>query len=95
MALWADIVGITGITRRCGGLWRFLIVWAKGRTALELERERNRPTTEVIQLLSGGDELLEYEPEGRLRIIRRAESATTSPIVIGETLPRPNGKLDP
>src|SRR5207249_4212341 len=67
MALWGGIAGIARVTRRCDGLWRFLIVRAKGRTAVELERERNRATAEVIRLLSNGDELLEFETKGRLR----------------------------
>ncbi len=39
MALWGGIAGITGIARRYVGLWAFLTVRAKGRTAVELERE--------------------------------------------------------
>jgi hypothetical protein len=93
MALWGGIAGLAGVTRRCGGLWRFLIVRAKGRTAVELERERNRATAEVIGLLAGGDELLEYEPGGRLRVIRRSESAASASTVPGETLPRSGGEL--
>jgi hypothetical protein len=94
MALWGSIAGLAGITRCCGGLWRFLIVRAKGRTAVELERERNRATAEVIRLLPGGCELLEYEPKGRLRVIRRSGSAIMASTMTGETLPGPSGELD-
>ena len=85
--------GITGITWRCGGLWSYLIVRAKGRTAVELERERNRATAEALRLLSSHCELLEYEREGRLRVIRRSGPAT-APSAVAETLPRPNGERD-
>jgi hypothetical protein len=68
MVVWC---GITGIARCWEGLWRFLTVRAKGRTAVELERERNRATAEVIRLLPRDCEVLEYEPNGRLRVIRR------------------------
>lgn len=88
MVFWRDITGMTGMTRCCGGLWRFLIVRTRGRTAVELERERNRATAEVIRLLPRDCELLEYEREGRLRVIRRSGPATTAPTVIGEQLPR-------
>jgi hypothetical protein len=71
MMWWHGIAGIAGMSRRCGGLWRFLITWSQGRTAVELERERNRATAEVLRLLPGGCELLEYERGGRLRVIRR------------------------
>ena len=52
------------VTRRCSGLWRFLVVRTKGRVAVELEQERNRATAEVIRLLPENCELLEYEPAG-------------------------------
>jgi len=76
------------VTRRCGGLWRFLAVRAEGRTAVELERERNRATAEVIRLLPGDCELLEYEPKGRLRVIRRSGPPATAANVTGERLAR-------
>jgi len=91
MAFWH---GIIGVTRCCGGLRRFLIARARGRTAIELERERNRATATVIRLLPPDSELLEYEPEGRLRIIRMSGSAATPPIQIAETLPRSSGEHD-
>lgn len=82
--VWPGIAGVAaGVTRRCG-LWRFLIARAEGRTAVALERERNRATIEVIRLLPGGCELLEYEPGGRLRVIRPHPPAITD----GES-PRP------
>lgn len=89
---WPGFAGIAGMTRRCGGLWRFLIARAEGRTAVELERERNRATAEVLQVLPSGCELLEYEREGRLRVIRWP----ARPVVIaGEVLPDPDGEPGP
>jgi hypothetical protein len=86
MVGWCGITGITRIAQCCDGLWRFLIARAMARTAVELERERNRATAEVIRLLPIDCELLEYEPDGRLRVIRRSGLATTAPAVPGETL---------
>ena len=94
MVLWRGITGITGITRCCDGLWRFLIARTKGRVAIELERERNRATADVIRLLPGDCELLEYEPEGRLRVIRRSGPEATISALTGETLLSPSGELD-
>jgi len=91
MAFWH---GIIGATRYCSGLWQFLIVRTKGRTAIELERERNRATAAVIQLLPPHSELLEYEPQGRLRVIRISGWAASAPTVAGETLPGASGELD-
>jgi hypothetical protein len=87
MGLCGSITALAGITRRCSGLWRFLIVRAQGRVAVELERERNRATAEVIQLLPDNCELLEYEPRGRLRVIRKPGPAVAAPAVAGEVLP--------
>jgi hypothetical protein len=86
MELCSSIAGLAGITRRCSGLWRFLIVRAKGRAAGGLEQERNRATAEVIQLLPENCELLEYEPAGRLRVIRRLGPGVAAPTVPGEVL---------
>jgi hypothetical protein len=84
MALWGSIVGLAGVTRLWGGPWRFLILWVEGRRAVELERERNRATAEMIRLLPRNCELLEYEPKGRLRVIRR--SGPVTPAVVGGML---------
>jgi hypothetical protein len=84
--------GITGLTR-CYGLWRFLIARDQGRTAIELERERNRATAIAISMLPGDCELLEYEPQGRLRVIRRSVPPPAAPGVTGERLPRLDGGL--
>ena len=89
--LWGGIAGIAGMTRRCGGLWRFLIARVEGRTAIELERERNRATAEAIRLLPSDCELLEYEREGRLRVIRKSGQPT---VIAGGTLHDPSGELD-
>lgn len=73
MVSWcSSILCLAGATRRCGGLWRFLIARQEGRTAIELERERNRATAEALRLVSVGCELLEFERNGRLRVIRRS-----------------------
>jgi hypothetical protein len=61
---------IADATRCFGGLWKYLIARTSGRTAIELERERNRATEAVLQLLPAGAEMLEYEHDGRLRVIR-------------------------
>lgn len=91
MVFWHGITGIAGMTRRCGGLWQFLIVRATGRTAVELERERNRATAEALRLVPYDCELLEYEREGRLRVIRRSGPPQT---VTGEARPEPSGELE-
>ncbi len=94
MMLWRGITGITGITQRCGGLWRFLIVRARGRIAIDLERERNRATADALRLLPGDCELLEYQFGGRLRVIRRPGLAGTIPTAIDEKFPESSGELD-
>jgi hypothetical protein len=91
--LGGSLVGISGISRRCGGLWRYLSIRAQGKTAVELERERNRATAEVIQLLPEGYELLECEREGRLRVIRRSVPAEDL-AAADYKLPGPGGELD-
>lgn len=90
MVLWQGIAGVAGMTRRHGGLWRFLIARVRGRTTIELERERNRATVEAIRLLPGDCELLEYECNGRLRVIRKGPQPTVTAV---EKLPD-SGKLD-
>lgn len=87
MELCGSITALAGITRRCSGLWRFLIVRNQGRVALELERERNRATAEVLQVLPDNCELLEYEPTGRLRVIRKLGPTVPPSAAIGEMLP--------
>jgi hypothetical protein len=91
---WSGIDGIHGRTRLCAGLWNFMIVRVKERTAVELERERNRATGAAIQLLPRDCELLEYEPEGRLRVIRRVGLATIPPTTVGERLPGAGDELN-
>jgi hypothetical protein len=83
---------VRGIAGRCGGLWRYLIVRAQGRTALELERERNRATMSALRLLPDCCELLEYESEGRLRIIRRTGPAARSGVAGVEWQPERGGE---
>jgi hypothetical protein len=85
--------GISGITRCWGGFWRYMTVRVSGRTAVELERERNRATAAAIQLLPPGAELLEDEPGGRLRVIRMPEQASQTPVVIRDATPSPRGEL--
>jgi hypothetical protein len=76
---------------RQSGIWRFLIARICGRTVLELERERNHATAAVIQLLPAGAELLECEPEGRLRVVR-IPSQGYSPTAIRDESLRIDGK---
>lgn len=52
------------------GMWSYLVARVNGRTAIELERERNRGTVEAVRSVPYGGELIENEPGGRLRIIR-------------------------
>jgi hypothetical protein len=87
---WSSIACIAGVTRRCGGLWRFLVAREEGRTAIELERERNRATAEALRLVAEGCELLEFEREGRLRVIRRPGQPTA---VAGGAPGDPGGEL--
>jgi len=87
---WCSIACIAGVTRRCGGLWRFLIAREEGRTAIELERERNRATAEALRLVSGGCELLEFERDGRLRVIRGSGMLVAA---AGEAPGDPGGEL--
>lgn len=87
VGLVGSITALAGITRRCSGLWSFLVVRVQGRVAVELERERNRATAEIIQLLPENCELLEYEPMGRLRVIRKLRSTMAAPTVASEMLP--------
>lgn len=63
-------LGFKSIARFCSGLWDYLTARVQGRTAVELERERNHGTTEMIKALPPGAELLENEPNGRSRMIR-------------------------
>lgn len=62
----------TVFSHRRVGLWRFLIARDAGRTCLRLERERNAATAVVLSLLPPGGELLESEPGGRTRLIRKS-----------------------
>jgi hypothetical protein len=89
MVSWCSIASIAGVARRCGGFWRFLIAREEGRTAIELERERNRATAEALRLVPGGCELLEFERDGRLRVIRRPGQP-----LAGEALSSPGRELD-
>jgi hypothetical protein len=58
------------IARSCGGLWSFLTARACGRARVDLERERNRGTEQVIRLLPPGAELVEGDAHGWRRAIR-------------------------
>jgi hypothetical protein len=93
MVFWRGILGITGTTRCCNGLWTFLIIKARGRTAIELEHERNVATAKAIELLPRGSELLEYEPDGRLRVIRMYGPAAAEDAYHKETLPRARDEI--
>ena len=89
------MAGVAGVARRCGGLWRYLIVRAQGRTAVELERERNRATFEAMRSLPRDCELLEFERNGRLRVIRRAGPSLAGPSESGGPLSGQGGELNP
>ncbi|MFI6573999.1 hypothetical protein [Nocardia fluminea] len=52
-----------------GGLWAHLNVRVQSKTALEIERERNRATAEDIRVLPHGAKLIETEVGGRTRVI--------------------------
>jgi len=91
--IWYGATRLTGITRSCGGLWRFLIARVKGRTAVELERERNLATARAITLLPPGAELLENEPCGRLRVIRIPAGHPTRSPAARELPPGQDGEL--
>jgi len=82
-----------GATRYFGGLWKYLAARASGRTAIELERERNRATAAAIQLLPAGAEMMEYEREGRFRVIRMPKAGDPPPVVITDIRSRTNGEL--
>jgi len=71
--------GLESIAKCCSGLWQFLTARVNGRTAVELERERNRGTAEVIKVLPPGAELLENEPNGRLRAAPDAPPPGSAP----------------
>ena len=92
MLLESCLIGTAAIARRRGGLWRYLTARAKGRTAVELERERNRATIEALRQLPPGCELLEYEREGRLRVIRPATSPGSLGLA-GRQPPETGGEL--
>jgi hypothetical protein len=71
----AHLLGIVGAAPRTDNLWKYLTARMHGRTAVALERERNIATATAIRLLPAGAELLEYEREGRLRVIRMTQTA--------------------
>lgn len=73
--------GFKSIAGFCSGMWSYLSTRANGRTAVELERERNLGTAEAIRALPPGAELLENEPDGRLRVIRMPGAQQHPPIV--------------
>jgi hypothetical protein len=83
----------SGITRGCAGLWEFLTARVQARKAVELERERNSGTATALQLLPPGAELLEYERDGRLRVIRMPDRPAVPPEEIRDTPPEPPREL--
>lgn len=62
----------TSFFRRGGGFWGYMTERTKSRTAIELERERNAATTNVIPMLKPGIDFMETEEGGRTRAIRYA-----------------------
>lgn len=85
----ANVFGITTmvgrVIRGCGGLWQYLTERVRARTAIELERERNAATANVIPLLPSGAELKEWDTaHGRKREIRIAPAPPlVLPTVVG------------
>jgi hypothetical protein len=75
-----------GVTRNCAGLWQYLAERVRGRTAVRLEQERNQATAAVLGVLPPGGELLEYEPQGRLRIIRLPGPSALTAILDTQTM---------
>ncbi|MFI1953114.1 hypothetical protein ACH437_14895 [Streptomyces xinghaiensis] len=61
---------VMSLFRRDGGLWGYLTERTKSRTAIELERERNAATANVLPLLQPGTDFMETEKGGRTRVIR-------------------------
>lgn len=91
MLLASGLVGIFRLPRPRSGLWEYLIVRIEGRTIMDLERERNRATARVVELLPPGGELLEYEREGRFRLVRKS-AGSGGPAWPGPELPGPGGE---
>ncbi|MFI6644580.1 hypothetical protein [Streptomyces sp. NPDC050504] len=60
----------TSFFRRGGGFWEYMSERTKSRTAIELERERNAATANVIPMLKPGVDFMESEEGGRTRVIR-------------------------
>jgi hypothetical protein len=87
MLLASGLAVIFGLTRLRGGLWGYLTARVEGRTAVALERERNRATARALELVPPGCELLEYERQGRLRVVRK--SAGGGPAAAGQELTGP------
>jgi hypothetical protein len=89
MVVW---LGLRAASRCWSGMWTFLTARTHCRSALELERERqrgmtrlererNHGTAQAIALLPPGAELLETDLTGRLRIIRIPQpGAVTAPL---------------
>lgn len=76
-----EILGLKSIAKFCSGMWDYLTARVIGRTAIEIERERNRGTTEAIRALPLGAVLVENEPGGRMRMIQMPHPPTHTPPV--------------
>ncbi|MFJ4623031.1 hypothetical protein [Streptomyces sp. NPDC088812] len=78
--------------RRDGGFWGYMTERTKSRTAIELERERNAATANVIPMLKPGVDFMESEEGGRTRVIRVApllqNGDPNSAAPTGASLPR-------
>ncbi|MEU9341817.1 hypothetical protein AB0D74_11420 [Streptomyces sp. NPDC048278] len=82
------------VVRSCGGLWHYLTERVRARTAVELERERNSATANVIMLLPSDAELKEWDtPHGRHREIRMALRPMGTPTVVTFTRDDVTGEL--
>ncbi len=89
MGLWRTLAG--SLLHRGGGFWSYMTERTKSRTAIELERERNAATANVIPLLPPGIDFMESEDGGRTRVIRTAPQ--TSPDSTTEAPPTPSSPL--
>ncbi|WP_055529540.1 hypothetical protein [Streptomyces graminilatus] len=91
MELWTMATGL--FRRGGGGFWAYMTERTKNRTAVELERERNAATANVIPLLAPGTDFMESEDGGRTRVIRTAPQPPSADsreaVDTADTIPSP------
>ncbi|MFG2839914.1 hypothetical protein ACGFYE_33480 [Streptomyces zaomyceticus] len=59
-------------------MWAYLTERVRARTAVELERERNKASVDLVTQVKDGMDFFESEPGGRTRVIRR----TSNPVPV-------------